>query len=129
MDNRFIVKTLGQLEGFKTRLKEIHWSSPNMRIHELSDEFTSTVSSFEDNIAELAISLWGEVVPGELKVETPEDTDFLDLLQTVLGKAIEIKRECGKGGLMWTGIESSVDSFIADVQISIYKAKLEYKTL
>ena len=129
MDNKFIVKTLGQLEGFKTRLKEIHWSSPNMRIHELSDEFTSTVSSFEDHIAELAISLWGEVVPGELKVETPEDTDFLDLLQTVLGKAIEIKRECGTGGLMWTGIESSVDSFIADVQISIYKAKLEYKTL
>lgn len=128
MKNEFIVDTLNSIEGYKTRLKEIHWSSPNMRIHELSDEFTAALGTYEDQIAELAISLWGEIVPGELDPIPSGDMDFLNLLQTILGKAIEVKRNC-ESGLMWTGIESVTDSFIAEVQTFIFKTKMAYKTL
>lgn len=128
MKNEFIIDTLNSIEGYKTRLKEIHWSSPNMCIHELSDEFSTILGNYEDQIAELAISLWGEIVPGELEPISSGDMDFLSLLQTILGKAIEVKRNC-ESGLMWTGIESVTDSFIADVQTYIFKVRMEYKSL
>lgn len=129
MKNKFIVDTLGQFEGYKTRLKELHWGAPSMRIHELSDEYTSTVSKFDDVLAEISSSIWGKIEVGEINPELPEDDKFIDILQTILGKAIEIKRQCGEGGLIWTGIESNVDAFIADTQIMIFKVKEELKLL
>lgn len=129
MKNEFIINILGDFEGYKTRLKELHWGAPNMRIHELSDEYTSTVSKFDDTLAEISSSIWGKIEVGEISPELPDDDDFLSILQTILGKAIEIKRKCKDEGLLWTGIESTVDSFIADTQIMIFKVKEELGVL
>lgn len=125
MKNEFIIETLGLFEGYKTRLKELHWSASNMEIHRLIDEYSDTVSKFEDALAEISSSIWGAPEVCSIQPELPEDVEFPDLLQTILGKSIEIKRKCVDEGLIWTGIESTVDSFIADSQIMIYKTKLE----
>ena len=129
MRNEFIVKTLGQIQGYRTRLKELHWSSPNLKIHELVADMTKSLETYEDSLAELSIALWGEIEPGELAVKSSEDYSLKDLLNTLHGKAIEIKRECNKQGLLWSGLESITDSFIVEVETIIFKVNMESKNL
>jgi hypothetical protein len=129
MENEFIVKTLGQFQGYRTRLKEMHWSSPSMDIHTLTDEMTNVLEGFEDSLAEISIALWGEIKPGDLIVKSSNDYDFRDILKAIHGKAIEIKRCCEEGGLLWSGIGGITDTFIADVEAIIFKTNLSYKTV
>lgn len=43
---------LGQLEGFKTTCKKIHWSARKIEIHRLMDDLYNALLEFQDYVAE-----------------------------------------------------------------------------
>ena len=78
-----LVEVLGKIEGHKTRLKELHWSSPSRSMHVIIDDFSSELAEFEDALAENSIALLDFVYPGDLSPELPEETDFESDLEAI----------------------------------------------
>ena len=66
-------KLLCKLEGYKTRMKELHWDASSMSSHELCDKITDTISEFEDALAEEMQTISGETIkPGDISIELPK---------------------------------------------------------
>ena len=56
MEKDYLVSVIERLEGYKTRLKELHWSSPSHSIHIITDDFSEELGKFEDDLAENGIT-------------------------------------------------------------------------
>lgn len=123
MTNEFIVGLISKLEGYKTRLAELHWSASSHSLHVVINDFQSEIDDFEDAIAENAIALWDFIRPGELKPELPEAKEFEILLEDLRGLLISIKREASDS-MMWTGIINRTDDFFEVVNKYIYLTKI-----
>lgn len=120
MKNEFFVGLVNKLEGYHTRLKELHYSSPSYSIHKLIDEFDGSLCEFEDSMVENATPLFGAIRCGELSPILPDEcTNFNDVLESVRGNLAETKREFGEN-IMATGIINIVDDFFSEVNKYIY---------
>lgn len=126
MTNEFILTLENQLRGIGTRMKELHFSAPNITIHKLIDDYNEEFNEFEDEIMENAQALWGTIKPGDLDPVLPEDTEFSKLLETIRGLLAGIKKEAGDNR-MWTGIINIVDDFWATTNKYVYLINIENK--
>ena len=117
-----LLDIINKLEGHKTRLKELHWSSPSHSFHIIIDEFSDHISEFEDNFVENSIALLDFVYPGELNPVLPEETDFESELEAIRGILSSIKTECEDK--LWSGVINLVDDFWTTVNRYIYLAKI-----
>ena len=122
MDKEYLISVIGRLEGYKTRLKELHWSSPSHSIHIITDEFSEELGKFEDDLAENAIALLGFVYPGDLKPVLPEETEFEAFLVSLRGLISGVKSE--SEDQMWSGLVNIIDDFWSTLNRYIYLAKI-----
>ena len=123
MDKKFLVSVINKLEGHKTRLKELHWSSPSHSIHVVIDDFSSEIAEFEDAFAENSMALLGFIGPGELSPILPGEKEFEEDLEAIRGLLGSIKKECGDE-MMWSGVVNLVDDFWTTVNKYIYLSKI-----
>ena len=123
MDKKFLLSVIGRIEGYKTRLKELHWSSPSHSIHVVIDDFSSEIAEFEDALAENSMALLGFIYPGELNPELPGEKEFEALLESVRGLLGAIKKECGED-MMWSGVINLVDDFWTTTNRFVYLSKI-----
>lgn len=56
-----IMKFINDCEGWKTYIKNSHWSSSNMNEHKLFDDIADSVSEIQDMVAEIAQGLYGQI--------------------------------------------------------------------
>lgn len=123
MENSFIIQIENELQGFKTRIKELHYSASSMALHKLIDEFDKDFHEFDDALMEGSQAIWGTIKPGTLEPDLPESMDFLDLLSEIRSLLARIKNEAGES-LIWTGLVSTTDSFFEKIGKYIYLAKI-----
>jgi DNA-binding ferritin-like protein len=121
-----VISVIENIEGYQTRLKELHWNTGPISIHKLIDEFQEELGEFEDSIVENAIPFVGFFEVGTLKPELPEETTFSDVLEGIRGLAIGYKRQVGES-LMWSGTINIIDDFLSTVNKFIYLVKIEQK--
>lgn len=50
--SQFFINFLNQLEGWKTKCKNLHWAAPKKNIHVYLDEFLGILSDYQDSLAE-----------------------------------------------------------------------------
>jgi len=117
-----LVEVLNKIEGHKTRLKELHWSSPSHSFHIIIDEFSSELADFEDGLAENSIALLDFVRPGDLNPILPKETDFESDLEAIRALLAGIKSDCEE--TFWSGVINLVDDFWTVVNRYIYLAKI-----
>lgn len=117
-----LVDVLNKLEGHKTRLKELHWSSPSRSFHVIIDEFSSEIAEFEDALAENSIALLDFVFPGDLNPVLPQEKDFESELEAIRAILSGIKADCNEN--YWSGVVNLVDDFWTTVNKYIYLAKI-----
>lgn len=117
-----LVDVLNKLEGHKTRLKELHWSSPSRSFHVIIDEFSSEIAEFEDALAENSIALLDFVFPGDLNPVLPQEKDFESELEAIRAILSGIKADCSE--TYWSGVVNLVDDFWTTVNKYIYLAKI-----
>lgn len=122
MDKDFLLGVIGKLEGAKTRMKELHWSSSSHSLHIITDDFSDELGKFEDDMVENAIALIGFVYPGEVNGISPEAIEFEALLEEIRGILSGIKTECKDQ--YWSGLINIVDDFWSTVNRYIYLAKV-----
>lgn len=117
---------INKIEGFQTRLKELHWNTGPISIHKLIDEFQDELGEFEDAAVENAVPFVGFFEIGTLKPTLPDESTFSDVLEGIRGLVISYKREIGDS-LMWSGSINIIDDFLSTINRFIYLVKIEKK--
>lgn len=112
-------KLLNKINGYKTRIKELHWYAPTMSSHELCDKVADSLSAFEDSIAEEMQTIAGQTVkPGEITCELPKAVTLKEFLAELLKDVYEYYNTLSDP--KYVGTKSVVESFIHDVNVFDY---------
>ena len=118
MRNEFIMSLENRLHGYHTRLKELHFSAPNMSTHKLIDEFDEDLLEFDDEVMEDAQAIFGRIKVGMIQPVLPKATNFKDLLIEIRADLVKAKDILSEK--MYTGIINVVDDFFHTVNKNIY---------
>ena len=117
------VEFLNQLEGWKTKCKNLHWSSPKLNIHVKLDEFGNSLSSYQDSLAEGYMGINGKLPPNILKGISCEATNALDFIEEVRRNTINFYKKLPQD-VMYKGITSDCETFIQEINKYVYLFKL-----
>lgn len=117
------VEFLNQLEGWKTKCKNLHWSSPKLNIHVKLDEFGNSLSSYQDSLAEGYMGINGKLPPNILKGISCEVTNALDFIEEVRRNTINFYKKLPQD-VMYKGITSDCETFIQEINKYVYLFKL-----
>ena len=70
--SQFFINFLNQLEGWKTKCKNLHWAAPKKNIHVYLDEFLDILSDYQDGLAEEYMGILGKMQPNVIKGTSSE---------------------------------------------------------
>lgn len=112
---RNVLTFINKLQSYKTAIKNLHWSAKNMSEHKLWDEIADTVADTQDEVAEIAQGIFGNIKLNELKPRryniTNSKKTLIDITRDTKLFYATIKR-----GETFVGIRSVVESFIAELE-------------
>lgn len=120
-----ILLYIKKLEGYRIRLREIHWSTENKSKHELSDNLMSMLADYEDSIAEEAMGIFGiRVKVGDIVPEIPEGRDIKSILTSVTNDTLtllaSLEPSDGETSIPSGGIPSILEDILHDLNKSKY---------
>lgn len=116
----FFINFLNKLEGYKTRLKNLHWAAPAMNIHVKLDEMLDIVSDYQDEIAEEAMGIYNQMAPNVLNAIPCECTDPVVLLETLRKETTSFYMSLGS----YVGLKSETETFIHNINKYIFLFRL-----
>lgn len=108
-----IMSFINTLEGFKTAIKNAHWSSNNMSEHKLCDDIAETLNSTQDEIAEIAQGLYGQIKKTELEPTSYKLTTLKTLINDLTDKTNEFYQQID--GDKNIGLRSTIETFIGQL--------------
>ena len=113
-----IINYINKLQGYKTAIKNLHWSSKHMNEHKLLDEIADSVANNQDEIAEMCQGIYGKIKLNELKPKRYKITNskkmILDMIRDTKSFYSSIK------GRDLSGVRSVVESFIGELNKFVY---------
>lgn len=114
-------KLVCKLEGYKTRIKELHWDAATMSSHELCDDITKTISDFEDALAEEMQTISGQTIkPGDVVSELPKAMTLKEFIAEFLKDIYSYYSTLSD--VKYAGVKSEVESLIHDMNVYDYLA-------
>ena len=81
--SQFFIDFLNQLEGWKTKCKNLHWAAPKKNIHVYLDEFLDILSDYQDGLAEGYMGILGKMQPNVIKGVPSDALNALDFISQV----------------------------------------------
>ena len=123
---RNILVFINKLQTYKTAIKNLHWSSKNMSEHKLWDEIADTVANIQDEVAEIAQGIFGQIKPNELKPRRYNITNSKKTISDML-KDTKLFYATIKRGENNIGIRSTVENFIGELEKYQYLMDLSLK--
>mgnify|MGYP001787734815 FL=1 len=112
-----------RLQGYRTRVKELHFAANRHSIHIIMDDFGSSLADFEDNIMEDAQAIHGQYTPGEINPVLPKSLDPEGILKEIRADLINMK-DFFESQPMYTGCLNELEDFFHVVNQNIYLVKL-----
>lgn len=112
--SQFFINFLNQLEGWKTKCKNLHWAAPKKNIHVYLDEFLDVVSDYQDSLAEEYQGLLGHMAPNVIKGTPSEALNALDFIKEVKAGTLRFY-ESIPSGAAYVGIKSECETFIHNI--------------
>lgn len=116
--SQLFINFINQLEGWKTKCKNLHWAAPKKNIHVYLDEFLDIISDYQDGLAEGYMGILGKMQPNAVKGIPSESLNALDFINEVLKGTISFYDKIPKETI-YKGIASECETFIQN--ISKYK--------
>lgn len=104
---------INRLESYKTAIKNLHWSSKHMSEHKLLDDIADSLSTYQDEIAEVAQGVYGKIKLNELKPRKYNIVNSKKMLIDLLNDTKNFLPSTRSKDLV--GLRSVVESFIAEV--------------
>ena len=112
---RNILSFVNKLQSYKTAIKNLHWSAKNMSEHKLWDEIADTVADTQDEVAEIAQGIFGNIKLNELKPRRYNITNSKKTLSDIT-KDTKFFYATIKRGEQFVGLRSVVENFIAELE-------------
>jgi DNA-binding ferritin-like protein len=113
-----ILNYINKLQGYKTAIKNLHWSSKTMSEHKLLDEIADSVANNQDEIAEMCQGIYGKFKLNELKSKRYNIINSKKMLHDMLRDTKSFYSSIK--GRELTGVRSVVETFIGDINKFIY---------
>lgn len=105
------INFLCQIEGWKTKCKNLHWAAQNDSIHRRLDDLADVLSSYQDALAEDYMGINGRVRPDILtgiSSNAIEPNTFIsEIIENTLGFYSQID-----SSVDYAGIKSETETFI-----------------
>lgn len=116
-----LTSLIQELEGYKIRIREIHWSTSKHSEHVLTDGILKELDSFEDSIAEQVMGLNGfRVAVAEISnVVFPDASLLKEVLTQLLNTLIKFKTTIEKDP-KFSGVISLIDDFMGNISKYLY---------
>lgn len=121
-----ILNFLNKCEGWKTAIKNSHWSSENISEHKLFDEIADSLSDIEDVTAEIEQGLHGKIGKNELKPTSYTIEGSKKMISDILKDTKEFYSSI-KEGEEYIGMRSEIESFIGELSKYEYLMGLALK--
>ena len=112
--SQFFIKFLNQLEGWKTKLKNLHWAAPKKNIHVYLDDFLEVVSDYQDSVAEDYQGILGHMQPNAIKGTPCDALNAIDFIKEVIVKTEEFYNRIPQD-TCYVGIKSETETFIHNI--------------
>ena len=112
-----ILSILGVLEGFKTAIQNTHWAAANHSQHKQCDELSELVSSKEDEIAEIAQGLYGQLDNNSVKPTAYSVSTAKQMVEDLTKKVEEFYSTLTDEEI---GLKSCVEDFIGQLNQQNY---------
>ena len=112
---RNILVFVNKLQSYKTAIKNLHWSAKNMSEHKLWDDIADTVADTQDEVAEIAQGIFGNIKLNELKPRRYNITNSKKTLSDIT-KDTKLFYATIKRGEQFVGLRSVVENFIAELE-------------
>lgn len=129
-DGEPILNYLNRLEGYKTRIKNIHWSAKLLpynekeAVHVKLDEVFDELGDYQDSIAEVYMGALHKSLPmGFLKGNLPETNDPLELIEMLRGDLVSFHSQ-HKDDILYIGMINSTEDFIQTLDNKRYLTDL-----
>ncbi len=119
----YFIKYLNILEGFKTKIKNLHWAAFAMNIHVRLDELLEIVSDFQDSVAEESMGIHGQLGPNVISGTPCECVDPLAMLESLKQKTVTFYKGLGDK-VDYVGIKSETETFIHELNKYLYLFRL-----
>lgn len=112
--SQLFINFLNQLEGWKTKCKNLHWAAPKKNIHVYLDEFLDVLSEYQDGLAEEYQGLLGHMQPNVIKGIPSDMLNALDFIKEVRNGTIDFYEKIPKDTI-YAGIRSECETFIHNI--------------
>ena len=112
--SQFFINFLNQLEGWKTKCKNLHWAAPKKNIHVYLDEFLDILSDYQDGLAEEYQGLLGHMQPNVIEGINSQSLNAIDFINEVK-IATETFYNNIPSDTCYVGIKSETETFIHNI--------------
>ena len=112
--SQFFINFLNQLEGWKTKCKNLHWAAPKKNIHIYLDEFLDILSDYQDGLAEEYQGLLGHMQPNVIKGTPCNCLNAIDFINEVKSNTYKYYDNIPEG-TSYAGIKSECETFIHNI--------------
>lgn len=112
--SQLFINFINQLEGWKTKCKNLHWAAPKKNIHVYLDEFLDIISDYQDGLAEGYMGILGKMQPNAIKGIPSESLNAVDFINEVLKGTILFYDKIPKETI-YKGIASECETFIQNI--------------
>ena len=116
-----ILLYIRKLEGYRIRLRELHWSAVKKSEHELTDTLMSELTDYEDSIAEESMGIFGvRIKVGDIVPVMPKSVDTKTLLVNLNSDTLTLLASLENEDSIFGGIPSILEDILHDVNSSRY---------
>lgn len=112
--SQLFINFLNQLEGWKTKCKNLHWAAPKKNIHVYLDEFLDILSDYQDGLAEEYQGLLGHMQPNVIRGIESNTLNAIDFIKEVKKRTEEFYNKIPEGN-SYAGIKSECETFIHNI--------------
>lgn len=113
-----IVNFLCKLEGYKTTIKNAHFSASRMSEHKLMDDIADTLAKAQDEIAEICQGIHGQFGKSTINGVEYKLTSSKQFIKDVVESTNDFYTKIQ--GDKYVGLRSVVETFIGDMNKNVY---------
>lgn len=105
------INFLCQIEGWKTKCKNLHWAAQNDSIHKRLDDLADVLSSYQDALAEDYMGINGRVRPDILTGISSNAIEPNTFISEIIENTLSFFSQIDSS-VIYAGIKSETETFI-----------------
>lgn len=113
-NSQMFINFINQIEGWKTKCKNLHWAAPKRNIHEYLDNFLEVLQDYQDGLAEEMMGILGKMQPSVIKGISCEALNACAFIDEVKRGTIEFYNKI-PSETVYKGITSECETFIHNI--------------